>query len=314
MVGIDLGSNTIRAVLIDCDSFERKKMYERAIRCADGLQASGMIGEDALKRAIEAIEEIKSQFPMERYKGVATAAFRIAKNGQKIVDEIYTKTGVKFDIIDSDMEAYLTIEAIKHRIGVLGLDERFVTVDIGGASTEISFVDKNDIVSESFPVGIVTMSQKYGSKEVLSIELPRELEGAKEFVRDMRYTGFRPKNFLATSGAPTTLAAMKLGFDSRSYDYKRISGTELVQDELNGFLDGLLRMEVAKREQIAGVGRGDLIVAGVLIFRELFKIVGFKKCIIIDDSLREGVAIVGCRDMKQRLNSYHKISLQVKKM
>lgn len=297
MVGIDLGSNTIRAVLIDCDSLERKKAYEKAVRCADNLQKSGIITEEAIGRAIEAVEEIKAQFPMDSYKGVATAAFRMAKNGQKALDEICAKTGIRFEAIDAKDEAYLTIEAIKHRIAHLGLDERFVTVDIGGASTEISFVDRENMVSESFPVGIVTMSQKYGNKEALTIELPRELANAKEFVADMRYAGFKPKNFLATSGAPTTLAAMKLGFDSKSYDYKKISGTELVQDELLGYLDRLMLMNGAQREQVAGVGRGDLIVAGVLIFRELFKIVGFKKCIIIDDSLREGAAIVGCRGL-----------------
>ena len=35
---------------------------------------------------------------------------------------------------------------------------------------------------------------------------------------------------------------------------------------------------------------GDLIVSGILIFKELFKMSGFEKCIVIDNGVREGIA------------------------
>jgi len=46
-----------------------------------------------------------------------------------------------------------------------------------------------------------------------------------------------------------------------------------------------------------GVGRSDLIVAGILIFRQLFVLLQMKECIVIDDSLREGVALEKCSDL-----------------
>jgi len=298
MVGIDLGSNTIRAVDIDCESFERKRSYEKAIRCAEGLQKSGLISKEAIVRAIDALKEIREEFDLNSgYKAVATAAFRMAKNGKEALGEIVEKSLVTVSIIDSDAEAYLTTLAIKKRASILGLEHKFVAIDIGGASTEVIYSDGESIISQSFPVGIVTMSQKYGSKEALSIELPKELAGVKEFAHDMRYAGFKPKKFLATSGAPTTMAAMKCGLLSKNYDYKKINGTILEMEDLDTYLKQLLLMDFATREAVSGVGRGDLIVAGVLIYKELFKILGFKSCTIIDDSLREGAAIAMCLEL-----------------
>ncbi len=44
-----------------------------------------------------------------------------------------------------------------------------------------------------------------------------------------------------------------------------------------------------------GVGRSDLIAAGILIYKQLFNIVEFDSCIVIDDGLREGVALEACQ-------------------
>jgi exopolyphosphatase/guanosine-5'-triphosphate,3'-diphosphate pyrophosphatase len=53
-------------------------------------------------------------------------------------------------------------------------------------------------------------------------------------------------------------------------------------------------MSFEKRELTVGTGRFDLITAGILIFKQLFDIVKFDSCIVIDDGLREGVALNTC--------------------
>ncbi len=54
---------------------------------------------------------------------------------------------------------------------------------------------------------------------------------------------------------------------------------------------------MSKEEKIeaVGVGREDLIASGVLIFKELYKILDFDKSIVIDDGIREGVAFSLCK-------------------
>jgi len=55
-------------------------------------------------------------------------------------------------------------------------------------------------------------------------------------------------------------------------------------------------MEMKKREELVGVGRGDLIISGIYIFKEIFKLAKYKECIVCDDGLREGVAIEECEN------------------
>lgn len=297
MVGIDLGSNTIRAVEIDCGTLEKKSEYQKAVRAADGLYKSGVINDEALQRVIAAIKEIKAQMPLVEYHAVATAAFRNAKNQQQVLETIKQETGLEFVVIDGETEAYLTNVATRERLKKLEIEPKFVSADIGGASSEISFVGSDKFISQSFDIGIVTVSQKYQSREAIMHALPELTAEMKEFVNDMKYVGIKPKYFISTSGTPTTLAAMKHGFNSATYNADVVNGTVIEVSEIPALLEKLLRYDVETREKIAGVGRGDLIIAGVLIYKEIFKILGFSKSIIVDDSLREGVAIAKCKGL-----------------
>jgi len=53
-------------------------------------------------------------------------------------------------------------------------------------------------------------------------------------------------------------------------------------------------MPFEERETTVGVGRSDLIAAGILIYKQIFNCVEFKSCIVIDDGLREGLALDSC--------------------
>ena len=107
--------------------------------------------------------------------------------------------------------------------------------------------------------------------------------------------------FVATAGTPTTVASMKLGLTYDTYDASKINGMELETEELDLYLDKLLSMPLKEREIAVGTGRSDLIVAGILIYKQLFNILEFDRCVIIDDGLREGVAIELCMDDAHKL-------------
>ena len=104
-----------------------------------------------------------------------------------------------------------------------------------------------------------------------------------------------PDIFVASSGTPTTIAALKIGLDYETYDPQKVNGVVLEIKDLDFWLNELLKMERSKREKLVGVGRGDLIVSGIMIFKEIFLMSGFKRCIVSDNGVREGVAIDYCK-------------------
>ena len=53
-------------------------------------------------------------------------------------------------------------------------------------------------------------------------------------------------------------------------------------------------MPFYERAIAVGTGRSDLNAAGLLIYKQLFTLLAFESCIVIDDGLREGVALEAC--------------------
>ncbi len=299
MIAIDLGSNTFRAVNIDCETFERIWEFEKVVRTAEGLNKTSMICEDALSRILQAIEELKSthDFKPEEVIAVTTEAIRRAENSTEILNTIKEQSGIKFTVINGEDEAYFTTIAVRESLKKVTECKSFVLIDIGGGSTEVIFYEKEQIVSKSFPLGIVTMTEKYDSKELVSFNLPHECESIKEFIADMRAHGFKPKQFIATAGTPTTIAAVKQGMNYKNYQYEKVNGHILEKTDLDIELSKLLRLPFKEREGLVGTGRADLIITGILIYKELYKLLGFRECMVIDDGLREGVALAKCRGL-----------------
>ncbi len=299
MTGIDLGSNTVRIVNIDCKSGEKKGEYEKIVRTADGLVDTGKISREAVERIVNAIKEAKKSIGFdEKIKAVATEALRRAKNKKEVIDEIKEKTGVGFEIINPQEEANLTALAVENCLNTkCKLDARdFLLVDIGGGSTEIIVKHKDVLVSESYKIGIVTLTQKYKTPEAIKYAVKKEVSKMKDFLDFVFHNYKKPKIFTASSGTPTTIAALKLGMDSKTYNPEKVNCTEVDISDLDFWMEKLMKMEIKKREVLVGVGRGDLIVSGIMIFKEIFKLAKYDKCVVCDDGVREGTAISGCNE------------------
>ena len=297
MIAIDLGSNTLRVLEYDCESGEQTAEYEKIVKTADGLAQSGVISQDAVTRVISAIKESQRQidFSSTVVKAVTTEAVRRAENSDDVLLQIKEETDVEFEIISGDEEARLTLQAVKHRLLTLDHPSRsFVLIDIGGGSTELIFHYEDETITKSFPVGIVTIAQTFRTLEEIGKALPLEMSKMKAFCAEIYKKKGKVEAFVATAGTPTTVAAMKLGLNYETYDASKINGMELETDELDFYLKKLLFMPFEEREITVGTGRSDLIAAGILIYKQLFGILEFQKCVIIDDGLREGVAIEIC--------------------
>ena len=297
IIAIDLGSNTLRVLCYDCQAEEAVAAFEKIVKTADGLREHGFINDAAVARVIAAIKEAKQviDFSEQRIKAVTTEALRQASNKVQVIRSIEEETGIIFEIISGEKEAEYTLLAVKNRLRKLHYaSQSFVLVDIGGGSTELIFCYPDKTISKSFPVGIVTIAQTYQTLEKIDQVLSSVMFEMQMFCAEVYATKGKVDSFVATAGTPTTVAAMKLGQTYESYDASKINGTSLVMTELDLYLKKLLAMPLEEREVTVGTGRSDLIAAGILIFKQLFTIVEFEKCVVVDDGLREGVALKGC--------------------
>jgi exopolyphosphatase/guanosine-5'-triphosphate,3'-diphosphate pyrophosphatase len=298
IVAIDLGSNSIRVLKMDCKTKEAISEFHKTVKTADNLALTGVISDDAFKRVVIAINEAKEQMSFEdaTVKAVTTEAIRQAKNGDEVLAKIKEQTGVEFEVIDGIAEAKYALVAVENRLKLLNQSPKsFMLVDIGGGSTELLFhYGEGKSFSKSFQVGIVTVTQKFKGLAEIAQAMPIIMNPLRNYYNEVVSQHGEVEMFIATAGTPTTIASMKHGMFYETYDSHKIHGTILSQKDLVEQLSRLIQMNQEDRIKYVGVGRDDLIASGVLIYDELYTISGFKESMVIDDGIREGVAFSMC--------------------
>ncbi len=293
---IDLGSNSFRVLIYDCKNSKIVDEYNEVVGMADGLNTTGLISNEAQQRVIKALRKSiqKLNYLPEDAICVTTAAMRMAKNNKEVLAYFKKEIGVDFKIIDGAEEARLTLLAVKYALKREKINSsNFVLLDIGGGSTEIIVNNEDKFYSKSFNFGIVTLTQKYLSKNDLLKQLSEYKSEINNFLSSLNFD-LNNYTFVATAGTPTTIAAVKLGQDFFHYDKNKVNGTIVNLDDLKDCLKIFENSDESTITKLVGKGRVEFIEVGIYIYRAIFEVLEKKESIVLDDGLREGVAVNYC--------------------
>ena len=296
IVSVDLGSNSFRVLKYDCKNHKIVSEYNEVVGMADGLIDTGLISIEAQQRVVSAILHSveKINYDPSLAVCVTTAAMRKASNNKEVLQYFKEKTGINFEIIDGNEEARLTLLAVKYALKREKIDSsKFILLDIGGGSTEIIVNTNENYSAHSFDFGIVTMTQKYLKYHDLHNDLATRKQEIKEFL-DSLNLDLNEYSFVATAGTPTTIAAIKLGQDFFSYDKDIVNGAIVNLDDLEYCLDIFKNSSTEQIAILVGRGRVEFIEVGIFIYKAIFEVLNKKESIVLDDGLREGVAINHC--------------------
>jgi len=296
IVSVDLGSNSFRVLKYDCLNHKIVLEYNEVVGMADGLVDTGVISKEAMLRVVTAIKHSSEvlNYKPENAVSVTTAAMRKAKNSKEVLEFFKNETGINFEIINGDEEARLTLLAVKYALKRENINsDNFILLDIGGGSTEIIVNTKDKYSAKSFDFGIVTMTQKF----LKNHDLHNDLENKKIEIRDFLDSlnlDLKNYSFVATAGTPTTIAAIKLGQDFFSYDRNIVNGAIVNLEDLTNSLDIFKNSSKEEIARLVGRGRVEFIEVGIFIYKAIFEVLNKKESIVLDDGLREGVAINYC--------------------
>ncbi|MCG3703309.1 exopolyphosphatase [Aliarcobacter butzleri] len=293
IVTIDLGSNSFRVLKYDYKNHKIISEFNEVVGMADGLVETLNISKDAMIRVINAINKASQDLNFDPKDAVCvtTAAMRKALNNKEVLSFFEEKTGAKFSIIDANEEARLTLLAVKYALKREEINsENFVLLDIGGGSTEIVVNTAQNYEAKSFDFGIVTMTQKSIKKEDLEKDLNDRKIQIKEFLNSLKID-LKDYSFVATAGTPTTIASIKLGQDYFSYDRNIVNGTKVNLNDLEDSLKIFKNHSKDELTKLVGQGRVEFMEVGTYIYKMVFEVLQKDESIVLDDGLREGVAI-----------------------
>ena len=324
---LDLGTNNCRLLIArdQGETFRIIDSYSRVVRLGQGLAATGRLSEESMDAAIEAITVCASKIKakrVKRWRCVATEACRKASNGVEFLARVKAETGITLEIISARVESRLAV------MGCLNLidptKDVSLVIDIGGGSTELSWVDIRKLRDEttkhrlhrppisawaSLPIGVVTLSERVpeiDDKTAWYNELRDVVrQTIKEQGCETRFTNLFHEgrgHIIGTSGTITSLAGIHL--ELPYYQRAKVDGLWFRSaDAVNVARDmGSRTFEERAKEPCIGNDRANLLVAGCAITDVLCEMWPSKMIRVADRGLREGM-LIGLMQKGQKLKS-----------
>jgi exopolyphosphatase/guanosine-5'-triphosphate,3'-diphosphate pyrophosphatase len=308
---LDLGTNNCRLLMAARDDDGSMRVvdgFSRIVRLGEGLSATGRLSETAMARTYQALtacaERIEARKPIA-VGCVATQACRAASNGQVFLNRVQQDLGLVFDVITPEDEARLSV------LGCTSLLEPeadiALIVDIGGGSTELSWVSPRDALAGgldppilawgSAPLGVVTLadddSEPEDGKSVWYEELVKRIAASLAQVGNAQhlmpaFTAGRA-HIIGTSGTVTSLAGVHL--ELPRYQRARVDGMWFDVADCRAVVARLLAMSREERAAQGCIGkdRADLVVIGGAIFDAVLRAWPAPRIRVADRGLREGV-------------------------
>jgi exopolyphosphatase/guanosine-5'-triphosphate,3'-diphosphate pyrophosphatase len=162
---IDIGSNAMRVLISNVVEtkeevhFQKNALVRAPIRLGEDSFTLGEISKKNLKRMISAMKAFKLLMKVHgvsHYQAYATSALREANNSREVVEQVKKKAGIKIEIIDGRKEAEIISNS---KISdFLNTQKTFLFVDVGGGSTEFTFINEGKrVCSKSFKIGTVRL-------------------------------------------------------------------------------------------------------------------------------------------------------------
>ena len=315
---LDLGTNNCRLLIAapTARGFRIVDAYSRIVRLGEGLAGAGRLQEPAMERAIAALrvcaDRVKRRNVL-KVRAVATQACRMAENGPEFLEKVKGETGLELEIITPKQEAQLSVAGCLNLFDRQGARAALV-VDVGGGSTELSWVDLTDDNIEqhvrrfapqrlpirawlSIPIGVVTLAEQFPEGAEATEGWFREMvERVKGELAAFRHADPMREIFdadrahlIGTSGAITSLAGMHLGL--RRYDRSQVDGIWMTRDECEAAAGLLLGLTPAERadQPCIGPDRADLVLAGAAILQAVQELWPCTRVRVADRGLREGI-------------------------
>lgn len=281
---VDIGSNTIRLIIYKIENGREKSIFDK--KYTVGLityVVNGALSDKGIKKLIRTLDSIKNIVDLvscNYFYPFATASLRNLSNRDNILKEVREKLNFEIDVLSQEEEARIG------NIGILeGIDVKSgLTIDIGGASTEIvSFKDSKPVEFINLQIGSLVLFSKFVSVVIPKKREIREIQ--REVNREWDSKAFNDsyKNLIGIGG--TIRACGKVIAELWGNDEKNFT--------LRDCISLLVNISDRDRETIRTIikvnpSRTHTLVPGLIILITACQKLNISEVQVSDSGLREG--------------------------
>jgi exopolyphosphatase/guanosine-5'-triphosphate,3'-diphosphate pyrophosphatase len=170
---IDAGSNALRLVIARAaspGSIGELEAERTEVRLGHNAFTRHRLDEETIALASRAFRHFRrrmDRYDVQRYRAVATAATREARNRRELIDRIRRKSGIELEVISGAEEARLVRKAVLAALG--GSASPRLIFDLGGGSLELNFMRDGKVQQQvTLPLGTVRLMETYEIAGALS--------------------------------------------------------------------------------------------------------------------------------------------------
>ena len=289
VAAVDLGTNSTRLLVADVNGEGLTEVSRRLTitRLGEGVDERRRLLPVPVARVRNCLVDYRRELEAlgaERTLCIATSSVRDAENGEAFLGEVEWSYGFTTRLLSGEEEAALMLRGVT--AGRPGLDDVLV-VDIGGGSTELVVATESAVAfATSLAVGCVRLTERFLRSDPPS---PAETSAAGAYVRSL-LPALEASMAIGVAGTVTTLATFDLG--NREDDPQRTHGHRISLASVEGQLERLATMTTDERVDL-GVepGRASVIVAGVLVLREVMRTYGLDEIEVSERDILHGAAL-----------------------
>ena len=211
LAAIDMGSNSFRLEIgqVVQGRYRRTGYFKETVRLGAGLDANGMLTEDATQRGLACLRRFATQLagmPTSHVRAVATQTLREARNRNAFLLRAQEALGHPIEIISGREEARLIYAGVAF---MQPSEQPRLVIDIGGRSTELILGQgRTPLVAESFGVGCVSISLRFFEDGRISRDAFRQAQVAAGAELEEALQPFAPEHWQQALGSSGTASAV----------------------------------------------------------------------------------------------------------
>jgi exopolyphosphatase/guanosine-5'-triphosphate,3'-diphosphate pyrophosphatase len=239
---------------------------------------------------LEAYGALIQRHAAERVRVTGTSAARDAQNRDEFFARVERAVGKPPELLSGGAEAALAFAgATADRTPTAG---PFLTLDIGGGSTEFAFGSAAPEQSISLDIGCVRITERFLHDDPPA---PSQLAQASAFISSLLVRVEREvpcrsaRTWLGLAGTVTSLAARDAGLTR--YDPSITHGYVLLRSRVEALHAELAACDLARRrELLLEPKRAGVIVGGSLILVEIMRWFALEQIVVSERDILDGLA------------------------
>lgn len=291
---VDLGSNSARMVV---EELHKDGTYTEIVRekqdtrIAQNMGAELILQEEPMVRTIGALRYFQTRYARfePEVRAITTAAVRTAQNQSEFLKRVKAATGITFQVLTGDQEAYYDYLGVQATLKV----DAGVILDTGGASVElIAIKHAKNMAAVSLPFGAVNLSEQFMlANDVIQSNIEVASEYIVQSYQNLPWlSSQKGQPVILLGGANRSLARMARTRSGEA-EINQIHGYEMSYELVMSIFDEICYMTRADREQVAGLEttRADIIISGLLPLVNLMRLIEAPKVIFSESGVREGL-------------------------